>query len=102
MDGCIGGGKTPNEAIDEAYENLVAKYEALDFDPNVTITGSNGAVHGSDSYFGTFKFGDDVTYTTKTDGKIHGVPVIECNNNHTYTCECRPIKMPECGTYYRK
>jgi len=66
----LGAGASTQDDINEAYENLVAKYEALDFDPNVTITGSNGAVHGSDSYFGTFKFGDDVTYTTKTDGNI--------------------------------
>ncbi|MBQ2687013.1 MAG: InlB B-repeat-containing protein [Clostridia bacterium] len=66
----LGAGASTQDDINEAYENLVAKYEALDFDPNVTITGSNGAVHGSNSYFGTFNFGDDVTYTTKTDGKI--------------------------------
>lgn len=61
----LGAGASTQTDIDSAYSTLKTKFEALELTNTVTITGSNGAMPGFGTYYGTISF-PGITTTPNT------------------------------------
>lgn len=78
----LGAGASTQTDIDSAYSTLKTKFEALELTNTVTITGSNGAMPGFGTYYGTISF-PGITTTSHT-GNIGDADSNGSSPNCTY------------------